>query len=46
MGAHSIRARVKANMGAARNRNGEEAEGRRGSLMNSFTPSAIGCSSP
>lgn len=46
MGAHSIRARVRANIGVARNRSGEEVEGRRGSLINSLTPSAIGCRSP
>ena len=46
MGAHNIRARVRASIGVARNRNGEEVEGRTGSLINSLTPSAIGCSSP
>lgn len=39
-------ARARANMGVARNRKGEEVEGRIGSLMNSLTPSAIGCKSP
>lgn len=39
-------ARVSASIGAARNRNGDDVDGRTGSLMNSFTPSAMGCSSP
>lgn len=42
MGAHSIRARVSASIGVARNRKGEEVDGRIGSLINSLTPSAIG----
>lgn len=42
MGAHSINARVRASMGAVRNKNGEEVDGRMGSLMKSLTPSAIG----
>lgn len=46
MGAHRVRARVRASIGVARKRNGEDVEGRTGSLMNSFTPSAIGCKSP
>lgn len=46
IGAHSVIASVKANIGVARNRNGEDVEGRTGSLINSFTPSAMGCSSP
>ena len=29
-------------MGAKRNKTGEEVEGRTGSLINNFTPSAIG----
>lgn len=37
-----MRARVRAKVGVARKRNGAEVEGRTGSLMNSFTPSAIG----
>lgn len=41
-GAHKVRARVSASVGVAKNRKGEEVEGRTGSLMNSFTPSAIG----
>ena len=46
IGAHSVRARVRARVGVARNRKGEEVEGRMGSLMNNFTPSAIGWSKP
>lgn len=46
IGAHSIRARVRARMGAVRKRTGEEVDGRIGSLIKSFTPSAIGCSKP
>lgn len=45
-GAHRVRARVRANIGARRNRMGEAVEGRTGSLVNSFTPSAIGCRRP
>lgn len=41
-----MRARVKASIGASRNRTGDEVEGRTGSLMNSLTPSAIGWRSP
>lgn len=33
-------------MGVIMNRSGEEVEGRMGSLINSFTPSATGCSRP
>lgn len=46
IGAHSIMARVSANTGAAKNRNGEEVDGRMGSLINNLTPSAIGCNNP
>lgn len=46
MGDHKDKARVSARIGVAKNRKGEEVEGRTGSLMNSFTPSAIGCSKP
>ena len=46
MGAHSVRARVSARIGAAKNRKGEEVEGRTGSLINNLTPSAMGCSRP
>ena len=42
MGAQRVKASVKARTGAARNKNGEEVEGRTGSLINNFTPSAIG----
>lgn len=41
-----MRARRRANMGVIMNRRGDEVEGRIGSLMKSFTPSATGCSSP
>lgn len=37
-----MRARVRASIGVRRNKTGEEVEGRTGSLINSFTPSAIG----
>ena len=46
MGAQRVRARVRASMGAARNRMGEEVEGRTGSLVKSLRPSAIGWRSP
>ena len=46
MGAHSVSARVSARVGLAIKRMGEEVEGRTGSLMNSFTPSAMGWRSP
>lgn len=39
-------AKVSARIGVAKNRNGEDVEGRTGSLINSFTPSAMGCRSP
>lgn len=42
IGNHKISARVKANIGAIRNKMGEEVEGRTGSLVKSFTPSTIG----
>lgn len=42
MGAHSVSARERANMGAIMNRRGEEVDGRTGSLIKSLTPSAIG----
>lgn len=41
-GIHISRAKVKAVVGAARNKNGEDADGRTGSLIKSFKPSAIG----
>lgn len=46
MGAHSVRARVSASAGMAKNRRGDEAAGRTGSLIKSFIPSAIGCNKP
>lgn len=46
MGAHRVRARVSASMGASKNSKGEEEDGRTGSLINSFTPSAMGCRRP
>lgn len=45
-GIHMVRARVKARMGAVINIDAEEVSGRKGSLVNSFTASAIGCRSP
>jgi len=33
---------VRASVGVAKNKNGDEVEGRTGSLINSLTPSAIG----
>lgn len=39
-------ARRRAKVGVARNMMGDDDEGRMGSLMNSFTPSARGCSRP
>lgn len=42
MGAQSVMARVRASIGVSKNRIGEEVDGRTGSLINSFTPSAIG----
>jgi len=42
IGAQRVRAKVRASTGVARNRKGEEVEGRMGSLIKSFTPSAIG----
>lgn len=46
IGVHSIIAKVRASIGVIKNRKGEEVEGRTGSLINSLTPSAMGCSSP
>lgn len=45
-GVHNIRARVSANIGVAINKMGEAVDGRRGSLIKSLMPSAIGCRSP
>lgn len=44
--AHKSMAKVKAIKGAIRNRAGEEVEGRIGSFINNFTPSAIGWRRP
>lgn len=44
--AHRVMARVMASIGAKIKRAGEEDEGRRGSLINSLTPSAIGWRRP
>jgi hypothetical protein len=41
-GIHMIRASVRARVGAMENSSGEEASGRIGSLMNSFSASANG----
>lgn len=46
MGAHSIIARISARTGAVKNKIGEAIDGRMGSLIKSFTPSATGCNSP
>lgn len=45
-GIHIVRARVRARMGAIINIDVEDVSGRKGSLVNSFTASAIGCRSP
>lgn len=42
MGAHNVMASVSARMGVAKNKNGEDVEGRTGSLIKSLTPSAMG----
>lgn len=42
MGVQRVSARVRARMGVKRNRIGEEVEGRTGSFVKSFSPSAIG----
>lgn len=42
MGVQSISAKVRASMGVKIKRRGEEVDGRTGSFMNSFSPSAIG----
>lgn len=41
-----MRARERANIGASKKRTGDDVEGRTGSLINSFTPSAMGWSRP
>lgn len=45
-GIHRLRASVRDRVGARINRVVEEASGRRGSLVNSFTASAKGCKIP
>lgn len=45
-GIQIVIARRRASMGVRRKRMGEEVDGRIGSLMNNFTPSATGWSSP
>ena len=44
-GIQMVSARTRASMGVMMKRNGEEVDGRMGSLINSFTPSATGCNS-
>ena len=46
IGAQRVRARASAKIGVARNRKGDDVEGRMGSLIKSFTPSAIGWRRP
>lgn len=46
IGAQRVSARVRASTGARTNRSGEDVEGRMGSLINNFTPSAMGWRSP
>lgn len=46
MGIHMDRARLRAKIGAVMNSMEDDANGRRGSLMNSFIASANGCKSP
>ena len=46
IGAQRVRARVRASMGVKRNSTGEDVEGRTGSFINSFSPSAIGWRRP
>lgn len=45
-GIQIVMASSRASIGVIMNRSGEDVEGRTGSLMNSFTPSATGCKSP
>lgn len=45
-GVHIVRASISARVGAMINRVREDVSGCRGSLVKSFTASAIGCSSP
>lgn len=46
MGIHMVRARVRARVGVSRNMVVEDISGRRGSFVNSFMASAIGCRRP
>lgn len=46
IGIHRRRAKIKASIGAKKNNCGMEEEGLIGSLINNFTPSAIGWSRP
>lgn len=46
IGVQRAKEMVSASMGVTRNRSGDEDEGRTGSLMNSLTPSAMGCRRP
>ena len=46
IGVQRVRASVRAIIGAKRNRMGEEVDGRTGSFMKSFNPSAMGWRSP
>lgn len=46
IGTHRIRAIARASIGAVRKIQEEAEEGLMGSLMNNFTPSAMGCSKP
>lgn len=45
-GVQMVRASSKARIGVRINRNGDEVDGRMGSLIKSFTPSAMGWSRP
>lgn len=45
-GIQIVIAKRRASIGVIMKRKGEEVDGRIGSLINSFTPSATGCSSP
>lgn len=46
MGVQSVRARVRASIGINRKRMGDDVDGRTGSFMKSFSPSAMGCRRP
>lgn len=45
-GIQIVSAKRRASMGVIIKRNGEDVDGRMGSLINSFTPSATGCNKP